>query len=225
MRTELPRLTMARGICPGCVPTFVVPVMLALTALACSTVVTAPGQYTCPTAIPWPTTTVMPGTPIPTLAPPPTPYTIVPPQDFYVGDAIFVGQPGAAMRLRFRLQNVQVQPAGGQYLVTWQLAIHNAGTTTYEALPPMLMLITRLATASGPQSGTWRTAEAAMKLAGFTSENYEALSPGATRLYRLAAFIPTGNVSQFAYLLDGDGGNRITWTNQINPYCFGDVSG
>ncbi len=31
---------------------------------------------------------------MPTLPPPPTPYSITPPQDFYVGDAVFVGQSG-----------------------------------------------------------------------------------------------------------------------------------
>jgi hypothetical protein len=31
-------------------------------------------------------------------------------------------------------------------------------------------------------------------------------------------------VRQFAYLLDGDGDNRITWVNQPNPDCSGDVA-
>jgi hypothetical protein len=64
-----------------------------------------------------------------------------------------------------------------------------------------------------------------MVAAGFTSENYDPLTPGSTRLYRLAAYVPSGTVRQFAYLLDGDGGNRITWVNATNPYCSGDVAG
>ncbi|MBZ0291826.1 MAG: hypothetical protein K8L99_04590, partial [Anaerolineae bacterium] len=94
----------------------------------------------------------------------------------------------------------------------------------YETVPVALMVITRITTASGDQTGIWRTSEAAMNAAGFTNENYDPLPPGATRVYRLAAYIPAGSVSQFAYLLDGDGGNRITWANQSNPYCFGDVA-
>jgi hypothetical protein len=202
----------------------VAPVMLVFAALACGTVVTEPAYYTCPTTIPQPTVTVLAGTPNPTLAPPPTPYTIAPPQDFFVGDAIFVGQPSAPLRLRFRLQNVQVQPAASGNLVTWRLEIRNLGTMPYETVPVALMVITRITTASGDQTGTWRTSEAAMNAAGFTNENYDPLAPGATRVYRLAAVIPSGTVRQFAYLLDGDGGNRITWANQPNPYYSGDVA-
>lgn len=201
----------------------IAPVMLMFAALACGTVVTDQAYYTCPTAIPQPTATVLAGTPEPTLAPPPTPYTIAPPQDFYVGDAVFVGQPGAPLRLRFLLQNVQVQPAGTQNLVTWRLEIRNVGTATYEAIPPALMVITRITTANGAMNGTWNTSESAMNAAGFTNENYDPLPAGATRIYRLAAYIPAGSPDQFAYLLNGDGGNRITWVNVANPYCSGDV--
>ncbi|MBK8135022.1 MAG: hypothetical protein IPK52_04150 [Chloroflexi bacterium] len=63
-----------------------------------------------------------------------------------------------------------------------------------------------------------------MNVAGFTSENYDPLTPGSARIYRLAAYIPAGSVRQFVYLLDGDGGNRITWVNTPNPYCSGDVA-
>lgn len=213
-----------RGMLLRSIYVLIAPVMLLFAALACGTVVTEQAHYTCPTAIPQPTVTVLAGTPMPTLAPPPTPYTIAPPQNFYIGDAIFVGQPIAPLRLRFRLQNVQVQSAGTQNLVTWRVEVRNVGTMTYEAVPPALMLITRITTANGEQTGTWRTSETAMNAAGFTNENYDPLSPGATRLYRLAAYIPAGSPDQFTYLLDGDGGNRITWANQSNPYCSGDVA-
>src|SRR5688572_29132692 len=89
----------------------VAPVMLVFAALACGTVVTDTASYICPTRVPQPTATTLAGTPPPTLPPPPTPYTITPPQDFYVGDAVFVGQSGAPLRLRFRLENVQIRPA------------------------------------------------------------------------------------------------------------------
>ncbi|MFQ3647603.1 MAG: hypothetical protein SNJ54_15460 [Anaerolineae bacterium] len=205
--------------------------LLVLAVLACGTVVTEQASYTCPTPVPQPTPTVLllPGTPLPPLIIPPaaaspTPYTIAPPWDFYLGDAVFVGQRGAPLRLRFRLQDVQVRSAGARNLVTWQLEIRNLGSTPYETIPVALMLITRITTANGRQTGTWRTSEAAMRAAGFTDENYDRLLPGLTRLYRLAAYIPAGRPDQFTYLLDGDGSNRITWTNQGNPYCSGDVA-
>lgn len=224
MITEPTLQTTQREMLLRSIYVLIAPMMLMFAALACGTVVTEQAQYTCPTAIPQPTVTVLPGTPLPPPVIPPTPYTIAPPQDFYVGDAVFVGQQGAPLRLRFRLQNVQVQPAGTQNLVTWRLEIRNVGTATYEAIPPALMVITRITTANGEQTGTWRTSEAAMNAAGFTSENYGPLSPGAIRIYRLAAYIPSGSPDQFAYLLDGDGGNRITWANHVNPYCSGDVA-
>ncbi|MCK6579765.1 MAG: hypothetical protein L6Q98_16860 [Anaerolineae bacterium] len=202
----------------------VAPVMMLFAALACGTLVTDTASYTCPTAVPQATATTLAGTPMPTLPPPPTPYSISPPQDFYVGDAVFVGQSGAPLRLRFRLQNVQSQLAGSGNLVTWRLEIRNLGSATYETIPVALMVITRINTASGEQTGTWRTSEAAMAAAGFTNENYEPLPPGSTRVYRLAAYIPAGSVRQFTYLLDGEGGNRVTWVNDANPYCSGDVA-
>ena len=132
---------------------------------------------------------------------------------------MLVGQPGASLRLRFRLQTVQVQAAGSGQRVTWRLEVHNLGRIPYETIPAALMLISRITTANGEQTGTWRTSAGAMQAAGFTGENYEPLPPGSTRVYRLAAYIPTGSPSQFTYLLDGDGGNRITWVNQSNPDC------
>ena len=224
MKNELSLAQVQRSMLLRSIYLLVAPVMLLFAALACGTLVTDTASYTCPTAVPQATATTLAGTPMPTLPPPPTPYTINPPQDFYVGDAVFVGQSGAPLRLRFRLQNVQTQPAGSRNLVTWRLEIRNLGSTTYETIPVALMVITRITTASGEQTGTWRTSDAAMAAAGFTNENYDPLISGSTRIYRLAAYIPPGSVNQFAYLLDGEGGNRITWVNAANPYCSGDVA-
>ncbi|MCB9457895.1 MAG: hypothetical protein H6671_18080, partial [Anaerolineaceae bacterium] len=118
-------------------------------------------------------------------------------QDFYLGDSIFVGQPGAPLRLRFRLLGVQSQPAPPlgdipQNLYTWRLEIHNLDSTTYETVPVALVLITALTTPTGEQTGAWLTSLAAMNAAGFTDENYDALLLGTTRIYRLAAFAPAG---------------------------------
>lgn len=224
MKNELSLAQVQRSMLLRSIYLLVAPVMLLFAVLACGTIVTDLASYTCPTAVPQATATTLAGTPMPTLPPPPTPYTISPPQDFYVGDAVFVGQSGAPLRLRFRLQNVQTQPAGSRNLVTWRLEIRNLGSTTYETIPIALMVITRITTASGEQTGTWQTSDAAMAAAGFINENYDPLTSGSTRTYRLAAYIPVGSVNQFAYLLDGDGGNRITWVNATNPYCSGDVA-
>lgn len=224
MKNELSLAQVQRSMLLRSIYLLVAPIMLVFAAIACGTLVTDTASYTCPTAVPQATATTLAGTPQPTLLPPPTPYRITPPQDFYVGDAVFVGQQGAPLRLRFRLQSVQTQPAGTRNLITWRLEIRNLGSATYETIPVALMVITRITTANGEQTGTWRTSEAAMQAAGFTNENYEPLAPGSTRTYRLAAYIPAGTVRQFAYLLDGDGGNRITWVNTANPYCSGDVA-
>jgi hypothetical protein len=224
MNDELSLAQVQRSMLLRSIYLLVAPVMLLFAALACGTLVTDTASYTCPTAVPQATATTLAGTPMPTLPPPPTPYTITPPQDFYVGDVVFVGQSGAPLHLRFRLQNVQSQPAESQNLVTWRLEIRNLGSATYETIPVALMVITRINTASGEQTGTWQASEAAMAAAGFTNENYDPLTPGSTRTYRLAAYIPVGSVDQFTYLLDEEGGNRITWINAANPYCSGDVA-
>jgi hypothetical protein len=211
----------------------VVPIMLMFAMMACGTIVTDTAFYLCPTRFPSTSIpqTVGPSTPIviPTLAPTVTTYRIIAPQDFYVGDAVFVGQPNAPLYLRFRLQQVRSQAApplsgSSRSLVTWQLEIRNLGNMSYETIPVALMVITRINTANGEQAGIWRTSEAAMKAAGFTDENDDALLPGTTRVYRLAAYVPLGSVRQLAYLLEGDGGNRITWVNASNPACSGDVA-
>jgi len=224
MKNELSLAQVQRSMLRRSIYLLVAPVMLLFAVLACGTLVTDLASYTCPTAVPQATATTLAGTPMPTLPPPPTPYTIAPPQDFYVGDAVFVGQSDAPLRLRFRLQSVQTQPVGTRTLVTWRLEIRNLGSATYETIPVALMVITRITTASGEQTGTWQTSEVAMAAAGFTSENYDPLTSGSTRVYRLAAYIPAGSVNQFAYLLDGEGGNRISWVNAANPYCSGDVA-
>ncbi len=196
--------------------------------LACGTTVLQTAYYVCPTPVPTPfipQPTPLPGTPLPL---PPTPYVITPPRDFYLGDAVFVGQSGASLRLRFRLLNVESAPAepiGGEprSLYTWQIEIANLGSAVYETVPVALMTVTRVDTFSGPLIGTWPTSQAAMQTAGYWNEDYTALQPGSSRIYRLAAFGPAGSLRQLTYSLDG-GANRITWINAANPFCSGDVA-
>jgi hypothetical protein len=227
MNHELSTKALQRSMLFRSIYLLIAPIMFLFAALACGTMIPDLPSYTCPTPTPAVTSTVLPFTPEPTMLPPPTPYMIHSPQDFYVGDAVFVGQRGAARYLRFRLQNVQSQPApplNGMHrnLYTWELEISNEGSAAYETIPPALMGITRISTVNGEQTGMWRSTEAAMNAAGFTDENYDPLLPNRTRLYRLAAYGPAGTIEQFAYLLDGES-NRITWVNAFNPYCASPV--
>ncbi len=206
----------------------ITPLVLTLCLLACGTIVTETASYLCPTRLP-PTAfpiTVGPGTPIviPTLIPTSTPYRLFPPQDFYRGDAVFIGQPNAPLRLRFRLQSIQSQPALPRTLYVWSLEIKNLGTTTYETIPVAQAMITQIRTASGDLDGSWLPTDKAMKAAGFTQENYDPLLPGTTRVYRLAAYGPVGSMRRLAFRLDEAGRNQITWINQANPLCVGDIA-
>jgi hypothetical protein len=204
------------------------PVVMMVGLLACGTIVTETASYVCPTRLPNTVAPIVvgPGTPIviPTLAPTSTPYRIFPPQDFYQGDAVFIGQPNASLRLRFRLQSVQSRPAPPRTLYVWSLEIKNLGTTMYETIPVAQAMITQIRTTSGDLDGSWLPTDKAMKAAGIVSENYDPLAPGLSRVYRMAAFGPVGSVRRIAFRLDEAGGNQITWINQTNPFCVGDIA-
>ena len=90
------------------------PVFMVFAALACAGTpqhLAGAPAYTCPTPVPLPTSTVLAGTPQPTPRPQPTPYVILPPADFFVGDAVFIGTSADENGVRFRLQGVGAQPA------------------------------------------------------------------------------------------------------------------
>lgn len=174
--------------------------------------------YTCPTPLP-PVTGFL--TPVPL---PPTPYIILPPRDFYRGDAVFVGARGSANRVRFRLQNVYTLPAAARALYVWSLEIRNLGTVNYETVPIAQMALTRIHTPAGDVNGTWPPNDSAMRAAGITGEDYTPLPPNTTRLYRMAAYGPLGSPRQFRFVLEEASGNAITWINETNPFCYGDVA-
>jgi len=204
------------------------PVFMMFAALACGTVVNEMAYYACPTAAATITGTQIPGipTPMPSIT---TPYILQAPAAFYKDDAVFVGQPGAALRLRFRLMDVETQPAsppGGQprILQSWSLEIKNLGSIPYETVPPALMVILSIDTTNGIVEGTWPTSEMAMQAVGIVDQSYDPVQPGETRVFGLAAYTLPGTVDQLAYLLDGAGNNQITWRNAVNPYCSGDVA-
>lgn len=204
------------------------PLVMLVGLLACGTIVTDTASYLCPTQ-PSSTAvsiTVGPGTPIviPTLVSTVTPYRIFPPQDFYRGDAVFISQPTSPLRLRFRLQSVQSQPALSRTLYIWSLEIKNIGQTVYETIPVAQSMITQIRTASGDLEGTWSPTDKAMKAAGLLQESYDPLLPGTLRVYRMATYGPVGTARRFAFRLDDEGHNQITWINQLNPFCVGDIA-
>ncbi|MDQ7033414.1 MAG: hypothetical protein Q9P01_00845 [Anaerolineae bacterium] len=213
----------------------VAPLLLLLAALACAgTPLAGSPIYTCPTPIPEPTSTVLAGTPMPTPRPQSTPYVMMPPQDFYAGDAVFVGTSSSENGVRFRLQSVASYPASpdtdgtARRVYIWQLEVKNIGTADYEVFPSAQMFLSEISTASGNLSGTWfATREAAEDIAVPFDADVYTLSSGQTRTFRFAAYAPAGQATRFTLQLDPtvtSGSGTINWTNQSNPYCSGDIS-
>ncbi|MEL6403871.1 MAG: hypothetical protein AAFN11_06285 [Chloroflexota bacterium] len=181
--------------------------------------------YTCPTDVPLPTATTLAGTPVSTPRPQPTPFTIVPPQDFYAGDAVNIGTPNSDLRVRLHLLNVQISPLGGdEQVVSWQLAVTNNGRSSYEIFPAVQMYVRMV---DGVQ-GTWGSTHAAGESVGMSvdSDLYQ-IRAEQSRTFNLAAITPAGTDLQFAFQLDptlGTASPIMTWINQTNPHCQGDVA-
>jgi hypothetical protein len=213
------------------------PVWILLSILACvGTALVDTPVYRCPTPIPLPTVDVPPdpNAPIalPTVAP--TPYIITPPQDFYAGDAVFVGAVSSPQRVRFRLQNVVTYPADDapdgspRFVYAWQLEVHNAGSADYSIFPSIQTVLTDVLTPSGMVTGTWGASRAAALQAQVTLDGtHYTLPAGTTRTFQLAALAPAGVAHRFTFVMDpnvADDSPTFTWINQTNPYCAGDVS-
>lgn len=205
---------------------FLSPILIVLTILACAgTSLVETPLYICPTDVPLPTATTLLGTPPPTSVPPATPYIIMPPSDFYVGDAVFIGAQGAALRVRLRLQNVQIiSQAGDEQIVQWQLEVANVGQEDYEIFPSVQLFISEV----NGVTGTWGSTQDTGDLVGISvdSDLYQ-LSAGQTDVYQLAALTPKGNDLRFSFQLDPAQGTNspvMTWVNQTNPSCSGDVA-
>jgi len=213
----------------------VIPIFMIFAILACAgTALMGSPAYTCPTPIPQATATMLAGTALPTLAPPPTPYIILPPADFYVGDAIFVGSSSSENGVRFRLQNIMSYPASpdtngdARNITTWQLEVKNIGTSDYEIFPTAQMFLSEINTAYGTVNGVWpATREAADEAGVALDDDAYTLNSGEVRVFRLAAYAPVGQAARFTFQLDptvSEGSAVMNWTNQINPYCAGDIS-
>lgn len=202
------------------------PVFMLIAIIACAgTALMATPTYTCPTSIPLATATTLLGTPPPTTAPPATPYTIIPPQDFYMADAILIGGSTSPLRLRLRLQNVQIMVHGdNEQLVTWQLEVTNIGQEDYEIFPSVQLFISE---ANGV-TGTWGSTQDAGDLLGITVDsNLYQVNAGQTHVFNLATLTPIGTDIRFSFQLNpalGADSPTMTWINQSNPYCSGDVA-
>lgn len=204
----------------------IAPITTLLAILACAgTPLVETPLYTCPTDVPLPTATTLLGTPPPTSVPPATPYIIMPPSDFYVGDAVFIGGQLSPLRVRLRLQNVQITAqAGNEQVVQWQLEVSNVGQEDYEIFPSVQLFISEV----NGTTGTWGSTQDAGDLVNVTTDRdlYQ-LGAGQTEVYQLAALTPVGSDIRFSFQLDPAQGTNspvMNWTNTTNPYCSGDVA-
>jgi hypothetical protein len=217
--------------------------MLLFSMIACAgTVLTAGPIYICPTTVPptptmvFPTATGFFPTPSVTLAPTltpfptvePTAYIIQAPADFYLNDAVFVGDVNASARVRFRLQNVQMYRGDSYSIYVWELEVKNAGSTNYEIFPSVQMVLSSVMTSKGEVSGTWTSTQAAADLVGLeVDDEVYTLLPDEISTYTFAALAPAGTPHRFTFVLASDGTtatNTMTWVNELNPYCSGDIA-
>ena len=209
--------------------------------------------YVCATNTPYPggiyTTPgySLPGatsTPRPTTTPYPTPtaFVIRPPQEFYVGDAIYTGGFVSGIDIRLRLLNISTLPASPaptgspRSIVRWDIEIKNVGAVPYDVFPAWQMYIASVTTPTGDVEGIWGASEDAVAEAGLSAPlEAVTLAPGETRTFTLAAYIPAGTSHRFAYALDPTsrptpetpgvpGTNVMVWTNTTNTTCTGDLA-
>ena len=150
-------------------------------------------------------------TPRPTTTPYPTATAFVmrPPQDFFVGDAIYTGGFVSTINVRLRLLSPLSLPASpapdgsARTIARWDIEIRNVGAAPYEVFPAWQMYVSTVATASGDLEGIWGASRAAAAEAGLTTPlEAVTLAPGETRTFPLAAYIPAGSPRRFAYALD-----------------------
>jgi len=209
--------------------------------VACATNTPIPGGlYSTPgylvpgaTSTPRPTTT-----PYPT----PTPFVIRPPEDFHVGDAVYTGGFVSSVNVRLRLLNILTLPASPsptgtpRSLARWDIEIKNVGASAYEVFPAGQMYISAVMTSTGEVTGVWGASRDAAVESGLLAPlEAVSLSAGETRTFQLAAYIPSGTPSRFAYALDPTtrptpaapgvpGTNLLTWDNTVNTTCAGELS-
>jgi hypothetical protein len=188
-------------------------------------------------------------TPRPTYTPYPTPTLFsIPPYGnggFFLDDPIYNDQPPIQLRLRLKspIQSGSlVLPffGLGWTAASWTLEISNVGTKEYDFLGAGYLYISEVRTPSGGLvPGVWSPAHNAAQFLGVVEQAYgpKAILPGVTVSVTVAAWIPVyATVSKVSLVLDpyhsGDPGwatftpgqgRVITWTNQVNTICKGEI--
>lgn len=199
----------------------------------------AGGIYTTPGySIPGATSTPRPTT---TPYPTPTPFVMRPPDEFFVGDAIYTGGFFSPISARLRLlsfQTMTASPAFGnpRSIVVWQVEVKNMGATNYDVFPAYQMYVSTVTTSSGDVDGLWGANTDAVSEAGLSVVlDTVTLVPGQTQTFTLAAYIPAGMPKRFTWTLDPTtrptpatpgvpGSNLLVWMNAINTICAGDLA-
>lgn len=197
------------------------------------------GGYTTPGySVPGATSTPRPTT---TPYPTPTPFVMHPPDEFFVGDAIYTGGFVSPISARLRLLNIQTMaasPASGnpRSIVVWQVEVKNMGATSYDLFPAYQMYVSTVTTPGGDVEGLWGASMDAVSEAGLSVVlDTASLSAGETRTFPLAAYIPAGTPRRFTWALDPTirptpaapgvpGSNLLVWTNVVNTVCAGDLA-
>ena len=214
------------------------PLLLILATLACSgtpasmQILDQP-VYVCPTATPH-----LSDTP----NPPPTPFIMRPPQEFFVGDAVYTGGFVSSVSVRLRLFDISTLPASPtatgspRNIVRWILEIKNVGRVAYEVFPAWQMYVSTVVTPTAEVDGVWGASRDAVMEVGLNSLlEAVTLAPAETRTFTLASYIPAGVPRRFTYALDPTerptpvtpgvpGSNLMVWTNTTNTICAGDLA-
>ncbi len=242
-------LDMPQFVCPSVtpMPTNTQPptaVQPSLTAgpMVCSLVCITPspsGPSSCmnlcgatPAAMPGPTST--PGA---TYTPYPTPTPFVGSGDFFLGGDVFSGGFESAVRIRFRLDNVQVLPIDEQrQVVVWEIQLGNVGAVTYFALPGAQVFVAEINQGGELVQGQWFASAEAAQAVGIPLApellDILPLEPGDSVILQITAFTPPGEVVRFGWAFDPysgghdrdlKGGNVAYWRNEYNPDCLGGV--
>src|SRR5690606_21376118 len=114
--------------------------------------------------------------------------------------------------------------AGNEQVVAWQLEVSNVGQEDYEVFPSVQLFISEV----NGIAGTWGSTQDAGDLLGITVDsNIYQLNAGQTQIFDLAALTPAGSEVRFSFQLNptlGTDSPVMTWINQMNPYCSGDIA-
>lgn len=190
-------------------------------------------------------------TPRPTYTPYPTPTLYVKQNDYFVGDWVY-DQYGT--RIGYKMLSIQsisadTPAADGspRNIYVWRLQIWNRNTKEYSVWPAMQTYVSSIRWGANTQQGFWAASEAAgleaAKKLGIPNPNYDmvAIQPGQQQEFYMAAYGPVADVDRVTFainftqrptpgssdrppLTQMPGDNGVTWINQVNTVCRGDIT-